>query len=112
MQWGVGWGQRPNSEDRRQRPSPIRIIGGERDPQFGEGESWALSVPGSGRCLQRKGICRLSPSSRDDSNEQGQGPLSFILCTPSPWLWGWPREETLPTSRLCPPQGLSFHAPE
>ncbi|XP_004770223.3 integral membrane protein GPR137 [Mustela putorius furo] len=38
MLWGVGWGRGSvvrNSEDGRQRPPPIRIIGGERDPRFG-----------------------------------------------------------------------------
>lgn len=69
MQRGVGRGSVRNSEDGGQRPSPTRIIGGNRDPpQFGEEESWALSAPRSDHCLQSKGICRLSPSGPIDSN--------------------------------------------
>lgn len=111
----MGWGQRPESRGRKAEALPIRIVGGERVPQFGEGESQALSVPSSGRYPEQTGVGRLSPSCQDDSSDQDQGPLFFRLCTSTPLPT--PGSEAGPESSapipLCPgEERLSFHTPE
>lgn len=87
MKWGVGCGQRRNSEDRRQRPSPIRIIGGERDPQFGEGESWGVSAPpAAAAALGRRVSLGSPPPAETTRTTKARDPCPSASAPPHPAL--------------------------
>lgn len=114
---GGGVGQRPESRGRKAEALPIRIVGGERALQFGEGESQTLSVPSSSHCSEQTGVGRLSPSCRDDSSDRGQGPPLLRPLHPHPPVPGFEagpeRSTPLFPTRLCPgEEGLSFHTRE
>lgn len=112
---GVGGGATHsvwNPKDRRQRPPPIWIIGGERDFLFGEGESRALSAPGRGRCPEPTGIGWLSPSCRNGSSNQAKDRSPASSSSPTPALGLAQEGDTphlSPLSRRgdCPSMSLS-----